>query len=253
VNSQQAKQILMLFRPGTADEQDASFDEARRQAKTDPQLALWFDEHCAGYLALRRKFHEIPIPPGLKEQILSERKTARPFFQRYWGPLLAAAAVVVLLLSLEAGSWRPGGPSSNHEAYIKRMGEAALRSYYMDFETNDPNQIRFFLAGKHAPSNYMLPPGLKLAEATGCLVTVWQNSPVSMVCFKTGRPLEPGEKSDLWLFVADRAAVANAPAPGAPPVFERVNKATVASWSDAGKTYLLAAVADETFLSKYLH
>ena len=242
----------MLFRPGTADEQDAAFDEARRLAKSDAQLARWFDEHCDGYLALRRKFHEIPIPPGLKDQILSERKTSRPFFQKYWGPLLAAAAVVVLLFSLETASWLPRGPANGHSAFLTRMAGTALRSYYMDLETNDPAQIRSFLAGKQAPSDYTLPAGLKAAETTGCLVTTWQGSPVSMICFKTGRPLEKGNRSDLWLFVANRAAVANSPPPGAPPVFGRENKATLASWSDQGKTYLLAAVADEALLGKYV-
>ena len=66
MSSQEAKQILALFRPGTADEQDPVFLEARQMAKTDPQMTQWFVQHCEAYRALRQKFQAIPIPPGLK-------------------------------------------------------------------------------------------------------------------------------------------------------------------------------------------
>src|SRR5271157_838350 len=84
MNNLEAREILALFRPGTADEKDPSFGETRQLARTDPELARWFDQHCEAYLVLRGKFQAIPIPRGLKEQILSERKIQRPLFQRYW-------------------------------------------------------------------------------------------------------------------------------------------------------------------------
>ena len=42
---------------------------------------------------------------------------------------------------------------------------------------------------------------------TGCAIEGWQNAKVSMICFRTGKPLRPAEQSDLWLFVVDRASV----------------------------------------------
>src|SRR5580700_4190094 len=77
VNSQQAKQVLTFFRPGTADEKDPSFHEARRLVKTDPELARWFETQCEFYLALRGKFQAIPIPPRLKDRILSKSQQAK--------------------------------------------------------------------------------------------------------------------------------------------------------------------------------
>src|SRR5438045_2813900 len=74
MNSQQAKEILGLYRPGTADQQDADFAAALALAKSDATLQGWFEEHCALQAALQAKFRQIPIPEGLKEQILSERK-----------------------------------------------------------------------------------------------------------------------------------------------------------------------------------
>jgi hypothetical protein len=246
----EAKRILTLFRPGSADEKDPSFQQALQLVKTDPELALWFNAHCESYLLMRQRLQAIPIPPGLKEQILSERKIQRPLFQRYWPHLLAAAAAVVVLLGLATDLW-PFHGADRFAAYRKRMTETALRIYYMDLMTADPGQISHFLKEKNAPADYALPAGLKTAKFVGCKVYSWQGSPVSMICFKSGRPLPPGDQSDLWLFVIDRKTVANAPSPGA-PVFARVNKATTASWSDDTKSYLLAAVGDEALLRKYL-
>jgi hypothetical protein len=250
-NQQGARQILALFRPGTADEKDVFFHEALQLAKADPELARWFDAHCESYLSLHRRFQAIPIPPGLKEQILSERKIHRPVFQRYWAPLLAMAAVVALLLSINAGLWPFHSLPDSFAAYRKRMAETALRSYSMDLYSTDPGKIRDYLKAKEAPADYLLPAGLRTASVVGCVVSSWQGHPVSMICFKSGRPLPPGDQSDLWFFVIERKTVSHAPSADA-PVFARVNKATTASWSDGTKSYLLAAVGDEAFLRKYL-
>jgi hypothetical protein len=252
VNRQQAKEILAQYRPGTADKEDPAFREARQLAETDPELARWFDEHCEAYLILRGKFRAIPIPPRLKERILAERKIQRPLFQRYWTSLLAVAAVVALLVGLDA-AFRPHRPlTGQYAAYRQRMAETALRSYYMALTATDPVQIRNFLNAKKAPADYTLPAGLNTAPVVGCVVTHWHGDPVSMICFNSGRPLLPGARSDLWLFVTERKTVPNAPSPGA-PVFARASQATTASWSDDKKNYLLAAVGDEAFLGKYLH
>jgi hypothetical protein len=251
MNNQEAKSILALFRPGSADETDPSFHQARQLAKTDPELARWFDAHCEAYLLLRRKFQVIPIPPGLKEQILSERKIHRPLFQRYWRPLLAVAAVVAFLVGIDFGFAPFHGVKDGGAAYRKRMTESALRPYYMDLTTTDPVRIRDFLKANHAPADYPLPAGLKTAAVVGCAVSSWQGNPVSMICFKSGRPLPPGDQSDLWLFVTSRQTLADASAP-ATLVFARVNKATTASWSDDHNNYLLAVVGDQALLRKYL-
>ena len=252
MNRPQARKILALYRAGTADEADPSFDEARQLAQTDTELARWFDKHCEAYRSLRQKLLAIPVPPGLKERIVAERKVERSLFQRYWVPLLAMAAAVALVLAIDSG-FRPFRNSTGRYAtYRQRMTETALRNYYMALKATDPVQIRNFLNAREAPADYTLPAGLNTAAVAGCLVTHWHGDRVSMICFKTGRPLPPGRQSDLWLFVTDRKTVPNAPPPGA-PVFARVEEATTASWSDGKKNYLLAAVGDEAFLGKYLH
>jgi len=72
-----------------------------------------------------------------------------------------------------------------------------------------------------------------------------------MICFRTGKPLPPGQQADLWLFVADRASMKGAP-DAASPQFAKVNQLVTATWSQDGKLYLLATEGDEQVLRKFL-
>ncbi len=254
MSNQEAKIILTLFRPGSADETDPSFLEARQLAKTDPELGRWFDAHCESYLLLRRKFQSIPVPPALKEQILSERKIHRPFFETYWRPLLAMAAAVVILMGIDFVYGPFHGTKDPYAAYRKRMVETALGGYYMDVTTTNHVRVQQALMASNAPADYALSEGLKNAPLVGCAVFTWQGHPVSMICFKTGRPLPPGVQSDLWLFITGRQTLGDAipAAPPAPPAFDRVNKAITASWSDGHNDYLLAAVGEDALLQSYV-
>ncbi|HEY3862682.1 MAG TPA: hypothetical protein VGO59_12425 [Verrucomicrobiae bacterium] len=252
MTSPEAKKILMLFRPGSADESDAVFQEARQLAKADPELARWFGMHCETYSIVRQRIQSFPVPPGLKEQILSERKVNRTLFQKHGRALLAAAAVVALLAGLAFYGWPLRSLNNRYAAYRKRMTETALRNYYMDLVSKDPAQVRGFLKAGGAPSDYSLPPGLNSADLAGCAISHWQGHRVSLICFKSGRPLPPGDQSDLWLFVIAKKDAPGAPPSGA-PLLARVNKATTASWTEDGNAYLLAAVGDEEFLRNYLY
>ena len=83
MNRDEAKTILLLYRPGTADADDPQIAEALALAKQDPELARWLEEHCARQEALRAKFRQITVPAGLKEQIISEQAArSKPAFRR---------------------------------------------------------------------------------------------------------------------------------------------------------------------------
>ncbi len=108
-----------------------------------------------------------------------------------------------------------------------------------------------YLAQKQAPADYILPAGLQKAALTGCAVEGWQNTKVSMICFRTGRPLPPGQQSDLWLFVVDRASVKDAPPPG-PPQIAAVNRLITAVWTQGDKVYLLGTEGDAQAIRQFL-
>jgi len=63
MSKQEAREILALYRPGTADEKDPAFDQARQLAKTDPELACW-STNIARLILSAPEIQAIPIPPG---------------------------------------------------------------------------------------------------------------------------------------------------------------------------------------------
>ncbi|PYI87153.1 MAG: hypothetical protein DME26_07125 [Verrucomicrobia bacterium] len=250
MNSRQAQEMLMLYRPGMDDAQDPQFAEALALIKDDPELAEWFVQHCATYVAIRGKLRQIAVPAGLKEQILSEQKAHRTNVWWRRPALLAAAAVVALLIGIASVWLQPPGQDS-FSAYRRMMVRTALRTgYTMDLETNDLKQIRAYLAQRNAPADYVLPQPLEKAQGTGCVALTWHGKPVSMVCFRSGEPLGPGIKSELFLFAIDRSGVSGAP-PGKAPQFTQVSKLMTAGWSQGEKVYLVAASGDESFVRKF--
>jgi hypothetical protein len=62
MNSQAAKRILLLYRPGTADKEDPEVAHALAVLPRDPELSLWFVNHCTVCNAFRDKFRQIPVP-----------------------------------------------------------------------------------------------------------------------------------------------------------------------------------------------
>lgn len=249
MNREQAQEILHLYRP-ELDADEADFAEALELARRDDDLGQWLDAHCANYRTIRDRLKQIAVPAGLKEQILAEKKsqmTIVPIPRASWQkPLLAIAAVGILLLCLSA-FWIQRRDRNQPLDFRNRMVSTALRGYGMDLKTNDLAEIRSFLAEKKAPSDFTLSPRLQKLESTGCVVLRWKDNPVSMICFRTGRPLAPGEQSDLFLFVTDRASFSTGSLN-----LRRVNKLLTASWSDGGKAYLLATDGDVEFLRRFL-
>ncbi len=254
MNSQTAKKILALYRPGTADAEDAYFSEARQLCERDPGLKRWFDEHCAQYAALRSRFRQVPVPEGLKEQILAERKVhTTPLWRRPSIVLAAAAAAMAVLTGLVWSLWlspREAAEDLTYTGFRNRMVSIALRGYEMESLTHDPEQVRAFLARNRAPSDYAIRAPLQKATLVGCATENWQGAKVSMICFASNKLLPPAQ-TDLWLFVVDRTAVSNPPASEV-PLLAKVNRATTATWTHGDKTYILVADGDETFLRQYL-
>ena len=162
-------------------------------------------------------------------------------------------AAVVILLIVSSSSWLPHRSNDDNTLaiYQNQMVKIALRGYGMDLTTNDPAQIRAYLAQNKAPSDFVLPAALQKTTATGCAVEGWQNVKVSMICFRTGRPLPPNQSSDLWLFVVDRASLKDAPAIGQPR-FIAVNRLVTAVWAQGDKVYLLGTEGDESTIRKFL-
>jgi len=245
VNREEAKRILELYRPGTADARDPEIASALDQERGDAELQRWFEQHCALQRTLRRKFRDLPVSAGLKASILAQRKIVRP--EVWWrNPVwLAAAAAIVLLAGVASVWFRPRGPDRFTE-YRARMVSTALRvgTYQMSIVTNDMAPVRQFMAARGAPADYRLTRGLGELSLTGGDSLRWRGHPVSMVCF------DRGDKQMLYLFVLPRTALKDPP-PSVPEL-AKVNKLLTASWTEGDKAYLLAGPEEADFSRKYL-
>jgi len=112
------------------------------------------------------------------------------------------------------------------------MVTTVLRQYSMDIVTNDMTQVRTFLAGSKAPSDYVLPDKLSRLPVAGAGVLSWRDQRVSMIC------LDSPTNGTLFLFVVESASL------GQPPPtqhdFQQVNKLMTVSWTEGQRTYVLA-------------
>ena len=188
----EAKDVLLLYRPGTADAADPQMAEALDLARHDPELGRWLDQHRAFQKAMRTTFRQIEVPAHLKTSLLIRSQVPEPIVtsQPWWrSPVwLTAGVAVLLLLGLAVLQFRSPSPKrfANYEA---RVVSAALREYRMDLVTNDMNQVRQFMAQRGAPADYHLPPGLQRLQLTGGGLLTWRSQPVAMVCFDRGDPI----------------------------------------------------------------
>jgi hypothetical protein len=248
VNSLEAKDILLLYRP-SADRDDPEFSEAIAFAKTDPELAGWFQQHCAFQDAARAAFNDIPVPEALKEQILSERKAHVTLSSRRKALVAACAAIIIAFAGVVTfRSFQPPKPDNTFANFQARMIGMILRYPKMDLETNDLQAIRQELA-KHGQTNLTFTASLNKTAGTGCATLSWYDKRVSMVCFNSGKNGKP-KTPDLFLFVIDTAALKDPP-PGT-PVIARATKTLISgSWTSGNKTYVLGALGSEDFLREH--
>ena len=247
MSPQEARHVLLLYRPGSTDASEPQTAEALELAGRDPELGRWFEQHRAFQKVMRAKFRQIEPPAHLKTSLLirgsAEAKVATP--AAWWGrPLpLAVAAAVVVLLGIAALWLQPARPD-RFANFRTRMVSTALREYRMDIVTNDMRQVRQFMAERGAPGDYALTPGLEKLQLTGGGYLQWRSNPVAMVCF------DRGDNQMLFLFVMRRSALKDPPA--ATPQPSKVTELQTVSWTRGEYTYVLAGPEDPEFPRRYL-
>lgn len=258
MNRDEAKAILLLYRPGTTDAEDPQIAEALAVARRDEELARWLERHSTKQVVLSEKFRRIAVPAGLKEQIISEQAASEKSVS-FWGRELrlapmaataAAALVLVTILFLVFPHTGQRSPDDTLAAFQNQMAGIALRGYGMDLTTHDPVQIRAYLAQNHAPADFILPEKLKQVSLAGCAIEGWQNVKVAMVCFRSRRAA-PEVASDLWLFVVDRSSLKNLSGATSPQL-SKINRLMTATWIQGDKLYYLGIVGDEQAIKQYL-
>jgi hypothetical protein len=244
MTSEQARQVLFLYRPGSGDDTDPEITDALRTLSQDVELRKWYEEHAAFQAAMRRGLRNIALPPTLKAKILSSRPIPLPTPRRSPAAVwLAMAAALTLALGWFLFVSR-GRVPDRFADFQSRMVSTVLREYRMDVITSDLKQLNRFLANQGAPTNYALPQGLTRLLLTGGARLNWRSQPVSMICF------DRGDRQMLFLFVMNRSVVPDPP-PETPMVSEQ-HKLTTVAWRQNNQVYLLAGPAETDFVRKYL-
>ncbi|HTS19134.1 MAG TPA: hypothetical protein VMP11_16280 [Verrucomicrobiae bacterium] len=244
MDSQRAREILAMYRPGIDDAKDPLISEALAEVRRDPELAHWLQQEQTIDAAVGRKFRQIPVPDGLEHQILAEHKVIRPTIWRRSRALLVAAAAAVVVLAV-AGYWLRRPEPETFDTYRQSMAGLVSGDYKMMLETNDLNAVRQFLAAHHSPADYVLTKSMEELPAEGCALVAWHGRRVSLVC------LDRGQKPDLFLFVVNRSALPGAPSSHTPD-FARIGRMTTASWTMGDTSYVLASQDTEDDLRKFL-
>ena len=249
MNREQAKQVLLLYRPGTADAEDPEIASAMELARQDPELGSWFNRHVRFQQEMRAKMRALEAPSHLKPELLAGfRNIVRPpWWTRPATLWVTAAAACVLLLGLITLRQRPSY-SNQFSAFKERVVGEVQRQYAMDWETSDMAQLRGLIAAHGGRADYNVPKGLAKLKLSGGAVLKWQRNPVSMVCFDRG-----GGKM-LFLFVLNKDAVKDPP-PSNNPQVAIVHDFKTASWTQGNNTYVLAGEEGQdlqAFVEKYL-
>lgn len=246
MDSQQARDILLRYRPGTADDDDPDVREALECARNDPELGRWLEEHRARQSQIRARLKQIPVPRDLRREILDAAarqkvivRWQRPAF-RAW-----AAAAAIILVAGVIFWWTKPAPY-DFATYRQNVVGRFIRMYPpMDMETNNLAAIRQYLDQHRGHGDYALPAGLQNVTSTGCKIFSSRSKHVSLICFASTN------RTDLYFFVINRSDVSNPPPQDAPQI-ARIGSWTSASWSKGDKTYILAGDGDETFVRRYL-
>lgn len=239
-----AKAVLTLYRGRPEEEEDPEVAEALGLAKSDPELQEWLESHLAFHRAMRGKLCEMQAPAHLKEALLAGRRVVRPRIWWRQPAVSLAIAASVLLLGTVAFLLLRQPAHDRFVQYQTRMIGTALRQYRMDILSDDMGEVRQFMASKGAPADYEVTEGLERLKLTGGGALKWRSNPVAMVCF------DRGDEQMLYLFVT-RADGLKDPPPAEPQV-SQVSDLVAVSWTEGGKTYLLAGPVEPDFERKYV-
>jgi len=239
----QAKEILLRYRPGRDDMIDAEMRQALALVDRDTELARWFEQQQRADETIRARLRETPVPADLKQRILAEQKIVRVDFG--WPkPVLFAAAAAVVVLSV-IGLWVYRDRTGNGlSAYRTGMVQYVASGYSMFIKAGSFDELRQVLAQKSWPTDFSVPDSLRNVTVIGGGALQWNGHKVDLACMKA-------DNRGLWLFVVEKAAIRNAPATVAPQI-KTVDPMATAVWSQDGDTYLLVVQGDQQSLKKYL-
>ena len=246
MDREEAKYLLQACRPSGKDAADPNFAEALDLAKRDQELGSWFTEQQRISQALTTKLQEIPVPTDLKTRILSGKSELPAPRKWTWGHALAAAAIILSLLTpvaWYANRFQPSGPQT-FAAMRVDMGSYLSRFFVLEKQSSDLEELRTYLADSYNLVDFKVPEALAAYPGIGCQVIPWHDQEIGLICFTA-----KGEIVHLFIL---EDAVFESGLPKETPQFAQVNKWATYSWSEAPRTYLVSTLGDKDYLTDIL-
>jgi hypothetical protein len=238
----EAREILETVRPAGPVGGDSRVAEALRLAAQDPGLSQLLERQRAFDSALQAGIHAIPVPPGLRNAILAERKIIRPHFWQDWRTATAAAAASILLFV--GGSVAINRSTAGFAAFrTELVAESWAGDPHLDIESTDLGQIRRWLARTNVASDFKLPAALSEVRVHGARVFEADGQQVALLCLADGA-------KHFHLFVLDRPQFSDLPADGVPD-FEKCGAWKTTSWRQGNSVYVLTGMNYPAFVSKF--
>lgn len=242
MNSQEAKKILEMYRPGHAEVADPRLAEAFEQAQRDHGLARWFEEQRAFDDLMAGSVKSIPVPTDLKASLLANRKIVRlPLLQD--GRVHAAVAAGIVILAVASGAVFGSGPMRFADLRQQLIDQAWSTDAHLDFKSNDWSQVKKWLGQHTVAADFTLPPALAELNLNGAKVVEINGRQIPFVCLADG-------PKHLHLFVMNDQNLRDLPPLGAPD-FEKCGAWKTASWQQGGRTFVLTGMNYQTFVSRF--
>ncbi len=244
MTSEQAKEILAVYRPDTADEHDPVFADALALVKADPVLRKWFDDSVAFDRGLRAAVGQVAPPAELRSRVLNERKIIRPavwYQRRLNGREMAAAAIILFALTV-GGFWLLQKPVTFADFQREIADQSWGSSPHVALKSSNLGEVRKFLAAHNLSTNFAIPPTLAQSDVNGCSVMHWQGRQIPVLCFHSHR-------QHLHLLIVDRDLFPDAPSQN--PQAEHWEAWRTVSWSKEGHTFVLTGLSTPAFVKKF--
>ena len=242
MNSEEAKRLLEVFRPGGADMEDPRFTEALLQTERDPELGRWFEEQRRFDQQFAEGVKSISVPHGLRESILAGRKVVRLGRWAQWRARAAVAACFVIL-AVGGSVVAVNKPAQFPEFRAELIDQAWDGGAHLDIESSDPKQIQRWLTRNNSSAAFSMPEGLQDAHLIGCKLVETDGLRVPMLCLSDGA-------RHMHLFLLGGLQMAQMP-PTDKPDFEKCGVWKTASWQQGGTTYVLTGMKYQAFVNKF--
>lgn len=240
MDKKKAKEVLLRSRPWSPRKTDEE-ETAAKLAESESDLRDLQKRQEEFNARVRHELAGIPVPSGLRDQILARKKIVRiPCWRQPRFALAIAAAFI--FLAVGTFYWARPREDKTFAGFRSRMVGFAVREYRMDKFTTNMVELRDFLATGGRPADFPLPQELAKVPLKGGARLSWQGQPVSMVCFDWDK------KETLYMFVID--APAAAPPETAAAQLKPLKRLNTATWTAGGKTFVLAGRLPENELAK---